>query len=284
MLNLNALKYLIDTANFKSLAMSAKNNYVSPSAVSQAIKSIETLYEIEIFDHGKNKFEFTKSGQLFIERAKEFLETYQKFNQDISNISTPQKETFHFSTQQSIANIILSKAINDIKENYPNLQLTVSTGTSQRCRNWLESNEISFSLSIDNVPFKANKIPVKKGKFILICSKNDHRSIKEAGIITTEDTAEVIEFKKRYYDKFKNSAPITNQVSSWGLIAKMAIAGLGMAYIPDYIVKSLSKDDYKVKKVNFQTASYTINFYYKKGLILTSYHKELIDHFKNILK
>lgn len=283
MISLSALKYLIDTAKLQSLSKASKINYVSSSAISQAIKAIESHYEIQIFVHGKNKFEMTEHGEQFVERAKIFLESYQKFNKDISLMLGNSIQDFHFSTQQSIANIILSKTISTFSENYPSKKLRVSVGTTSRCQEWLERGQIKYSLSLDNVKFNAHKTLVKEGKFVLISSKNETRAIEEVGIITTEDTDEVIELRRSYFQKFGKPAPIINQVSSWGVISKMAIAGLGMAYIPDYILKSLDKSDYKIKKLDIPIYKYNLNFYSPKNRPLDEYQKKLIAHIKKIL-
>ena len=192
-------------------------------------------------------------------------------------------QDFHFSTQQSIANIILSKTISTFSENYPSKKLRVSVGTTSRCQEWLERGQIKYSLSLDNVKFNAHKTLVKEGKFVLISSKNETRAIEEVGIITTEDTDEVIELRRSYFQKFGKPAPIINQVSSWGVISKMAIAGLGMAYIPDYILKSLDKSDYKIKKLDIPIYKYNLNFYSPKNRPLDEYQKKLIAHIKKIL-
>ena len=54
-MNMLKLKYFLDVASFMSFTKAAEHNYVSQTAVSQQIQSMETELGFKLFDRSKGK-------------------------------------------------------------------------------------------------------------------------------------------------------------------------------------------------------------------------------------
>ena len=63
-MNIYHLKYFIDAARFQSVSLSAKENLVSHSAVSQAIKSLEAHFEVNLVFHSKRLFQLDRRAHV----------------------------------------------------------------------------------------------------------------------------------------------------------------------------------------------------------------------------
>jgi DNA-binding transcriptional LysR family regulator len=277
MINLYYLKYFYDAGESQSIAQAAMINHVSSSAISQAIKWLENFYQIKLINHGKNKFSLTLQGLEVMKMAKEQLKIAHQFNQNLSHLSNPKYQIIKISMQQSIANTIMAKVIKKFSENNPDVKFEIRIGTSPSCRDFLLSGKVPYSISIDNVDFKSPYERIYSGEFVFISEKNDKRKPEEAGFVLTEDTAEVIKLKNDYYNKFQKKIPLNYSISSWGVIANMAINGNGIAYIPDYYLKELNKDKYQIRKINIEKSKYNINLYYLNKSVLTHTYRQLLD-------
>jgi DNA-binding transcriptional LysR family regulator len=276
-MNLTYLKYFVNSAELGSLVKAAELNFVTSSAVSQSIKWLEEFYQLSLIEHGKNKFILTQKGLMVVKEAKLLLESAEKFNQSMKKIVSPSFSLIKLSMQQSIANSVVAKAIHNFNIKCEQTVLQVRIGTSPRCRELLASGEVPYSISIDNVSFNAHQKNLYSGKFVFISAKDDTRSPEDAGFILTEDTAEVLALKKNYFKRFHKNIPIRYSISSWGVITNMALGGNGIAYIPDYYLRELDRSKYRLRKIDVETASYKVNFYYSKNAEFSSVHQILFD-------
>ena len=74
-INLIYLKYFCDAVKHGSITSSAKQNFVSQSAISQGIANLEKLLDVELITHQANRFKPTHEGELIFERAKKVFHT-----------------------------------------------------------------------------------------------------------------------------------------------------------------------------------------------------------------
>lgn len=148
----------------------------------------------------------------------------------------------------------------------------------------MQAGRVNYSISIDNVNFNANAIHLYRGKFVFISAKDDKRKVEDAGFLLTDPTKNIIEIKSRYFKRYKKAMPVNYSISSWGVIANLAISGNGVAYIPDYYLLSLDPKSYRIRKVDIETADYNINFYSAPEAEINQEHLEFVRMIKKSFK
>ena len=72
------LEYLDALAQCGSITKAAERLFVSQSALSQQIISIEKEHQIQILDRTQKPFTFTETGKTFLKAAQEILEIKRK--------------------------------------------------------------------------------------------------------------------------------------------------------------------------------------------------------------
>lgn len=72
--NLNSLKVAESAARHRSFKRASEEQFVTPSAISQCIKSLEDQLRFKIFERGHNAVSLTPEGETFIARVREALE------------------------------------------------------------------------------------------------------------------------------------------------------------------------------------------------------------------
>ena len=86
--NLTFLRYFLSAAQSKSISKAAKENFVSQSAISQAIRKLETALSKQLITHEQNRFQLTADGELLLEKSKEvftiFSEIEDSFNDSLT--------------------------------------------------------------------------------------------------------------------------------------------------------------------------------------------------------
>ena len=77
------LEYLDALAQCGSITKAAERLFVSQSALSQQIISIEKEHQIQILDRTQKPFTFTETGKTFLKAAQEILEIKRKLEEDL---------------------------------------------------------------------------------------------------------------------------------------------------------------------------------------------------------
>lgn len=73
-MNINQLRYFISVAECRSFSKAAAQNYVSQTAITQQIQSLETQVGTELIDRSKRPIELTLAGSVFLTEAKAIIE------------------------------------------------------------------------------------------------------------------------------------------------------------------------------------------------------------------
>lgn len=99
MISLQNMKYLITIANQHSISAAARDLYISQSALSTAVREVETQLGITLFERSNRGVRMTLDGEDFIHRAREIVEQSEYLeNRYRQNGSIPMR--FSVSTQR----------------------------------------------------------------------------------------------------------------------------------------------------------------------------------------
>lgn len=79
-MNLQHLQYVTEIENCGSITKAADKLYVSQPYLSKILRETEEEFQITIFVRGKNGIQLTESGRLFIDMAKDLLDSAGKFH------------------------------------------------------------------------------------------------------------------------------------------------------------------------------------------------------------
>ncbi|MDR3728180.1 MAG: LysR family transcriptional regulator [Oscillospiraceae bacterium] len=79
------LEYLEALAQESSISRASEKLFISQSALSQQIISMEREYQVQILDRSKSPLEFTENGRLILAAAREMLKIKRKLENELKN-------------------------------------------------------------------------------------------------------------------------------------------------------------------------------------------------------
>lgn len=258
-LNLSALKYFFDAVENKSLTKAASLNYVTRSAIGQAINRLEEWAEKPLITHRRKQFELTSEGEEFYRQMKE---SFLSFKTSIETTRNGNRN-IRIGCSTSLADSILIPNLKKI-QNIEKMHLI--TGTSKQLRHLMEEEQIHLSLSVRESVFPNQQV-IKKGEFILISKDGKFKKT----VVTTETRPEVTALKNFFYNDYPNINLLT--VESWTLTLKLAQELNYACLIPDFIN---SKDMKKIPIRGFDV-KYEVVIESLQAEKLTSAEVELLN-------
>jgi len=158
-------------------------------------------------------------------------------------------EEFLFITQQSIAESFLAKPITKFAHRYDHITPRMTLGHTTIAKDRLKERSVDFAILLDNVELVGcEQVTIHEGSFVFYQPVNKNKR----QFLITGNTPEVRFLKKTFKNKFSKKPDILMEISSWGVLKKLAKEGQGIALLPDYILstnerKSIIKNNLGLK-------------------------------------
>ena len=115
------MEYVVEVADQGSISVAARKLMISQPSLSQTIKSIESEFNITLFDRSTIPLVPTKAGAIFLNKAHVMLHAYEDLKKELSLTSSMRHE-LHIGISDSAA-LINKHIFNEFREIYPELKL-----------------------------------------------------------------------------------------------------------------------------------------------------------------
>lgn len=168
-LNAPAIQYLktfVVASHFLSFKLAADELHLTPSAISQQIKSLENQLETALFNREQKPLILTPAGIRFLKLAKKTIEDYESGFREF--IQSEKNTPFHLSATAYLANHVLIPNLNDFHEANPDIKLALHA--SDRYEDLIEAKfdaAIRFSFKPDGASQLISKV-----ELLLVCSQD----------------------------------------------------------------------------------------------------------------
>jgi DNA-binding transcriptional LysR family regulator len=279
LMNITHLKYFYDSVKQGSLQRAAQINFVTPGAISQGILKLEQSFNVELIHHSKNRFEITDHGRLLFESSGEIFSSIQSLMTKMEDAKDPFRGDLNFGTQQSIASTILPSIISDFRKKHPLVRINFNMGHAIVMKEMMETREFLFTITLDHFLYKDHhKIELFEGNFVFVSSEKAQKNF----LITSYST-EIYKLDVLYKKLNGKELPVHMRIDGWSVIKKMALAGEGIGFVPDFI---LSKEERRfiVKGAHLPKIKYNIYCVYPKRQQLNEKSQAFLETFKGLIK
>lgn len=273
------VKYFVDAAKEKSVAESARINYVTHPAISQAIRTLESELNIKLLTHKKRRFELTPEGELFFEKGKLWLEQLNLIKDSLQTEGRELTGELVVAGAQSLTAEFLASSIFELRKLHPKLKLKYTFGEASHIRELVRNRHVSMGFLLDDHRIDEFECDcLGEGDFIVVSRKPREKIGQKDLIVTSEQKVEVVDLFKNLN---KKKMPLPNlflQLVSWSLIRRFVIKGDVHGYVPDYVVREELKNGTLFKvETGVKPFRYSVKAIWRKGTQLPRSAEVLLD-------
>jgi DNA-binding transcriptional LysR family regulator len=153
-MEIRQLKAFLAIAEAKTFTAGARRVNVTQAAISMQIKQLEDEVGLQLFTRTPRRVILTEAGEYLLERARKILREHDSALAEIAEIAGAEhgrlrigSASAEFATQQ------LPHILQNIREKYPNAEIAVSAGTSEKLVDKIMHGEIDIafvSLPVEN--------------------------------------------------------------------------------------------------------------------------------------
>ena len=233
--NVSFLRYFFSAGQSKSISKAAKENFVSQSAISQAITKLELALGRQLITHEKNRFQLTADGVLLLEKCKQIFTLFSDIEDAFNETDDVFRGKLSFACTHSFALTLLPPHLAKLSKVWPKVEPVLRFGHTGSIVELVRKGDVDFGIVLDNEDFSAFQTKeLFKGEYRLYKPKKvQENSINK--FIVSEERKEV-SLLRHHLKKKGVEMTACMEVSSWEVIASLTEAGLGLGFFPDYIV------------------------------------------------
>ena len=150
-MNFNNINYFIDVAEELSFTKAAKKNYVSQTAISLQISSMEKELGFKLFSREKNEIRLTVAGQSYYEECKKILLNYQQAVRKAGELSKKKTQRIRIGITGPTDSIFLPEIAANFYEKYPDVEISLDRDNFLGIKNKLKYHfiDIAFNFAYD---------------------------------------------------------------------------------------------------------------------------------------
>ncbi|MCI8326548.1 MAG: LysR family transcriptional regulator [Lachnospiraceae bacterium] len=253
-INYELYKVFYYVASSLSFSEASRQLFISQSAVSQSIKTLEQKLGQPLFIRTTKKVQLTPAGELLLKHMEPAINLIRRGENQLLHAGTLGLGQLHIAASDTICRYFLVPYLKQFHQKFPSVPIKVTNATSFHCIDLLEQGKVD--LIVTNYPnIRLNHSYIQKTVFqftdVFIANPVFFHFEQEAITLAELKNFPILMLdQKSTTSEFLHNLFLQNQLelvpeielSSNDLLIDLAKIGLGIAFIPDYCLKEKTKD------------------------------------------
>lgn len=258
-INFELYKVFYYVASSLSFSEASKRLYISQSAVSQSIKTLERKLEQPLFIRNTKKVRLTPAGQVLLKHIEPAINLILRGQNQLLDTQALGFGQLHIGASDTICRYFLVPYLKQFHQNFPDVPVKVTNAASPCCAKLLEQGKVD--LIVTNDPnSRLNPACIRK----TVCEFQDafianpaffdlkqqeipFSDLKKYPILMLDKKSATSEFLHSLFLERQLELIPEIELSSNDLLIDLARIGLGIAFIPDYCLNGQSDDLYTLR-------------------------------------
>ncbi len=288
--NYELYKVFYYVASTLSFSEAASQLFISQSAVSQSIKTLEKKLNQTLFIRSTKKVQLTPEGEILLRHIEPAVHLISRGETQLMDTSAGGGQ-LRIGASDTICRYFLVPYLEKFHKAFPGAHIKVTNATSIKCVELLESGQVD--LIVVNCPnaYLGNLSSVKIIKsfhdvFIanqsfkeLKGKKLSYGQLLEHPILILDKKSTTSEFLHSQFQQHQLDLVPEIELSSNDLLIDLARIGLGLAFIPDYCIDN-SDDDLFTIDLKEKLPARELALAYNKHLPISGALEEFLSYFE----
>jgi LysR family transcriptional regulator, transcriptional activator of the cysJI operon len=284
-ISLHHLRYFLDAAAQGGMGQAARKNFLTQSAVSRAIASLEADLGAQLVLHGHNRFQLTEAGQAVVAKGFAIFDAVAQLREVAASHNQTLLGPLRLGCNHAIAGRLIGPMLAKIEAKYPGIKPEIKLGNTDQVQHMLERRDIDFGIVMDDgeVGGRYSLLPLMKDSFVVVRPPSLRHLEPGRSLIVSRTKKGGM--SGRYFAAYESaySKPIEPKlvVGSWQVILDLAVAGFGCALVPAFLCREeLERGQLEVVRHKVRPLPYSLGAIVGKGRVLPQNAGALVACFR----
>lgn len=163
-------KILITLYEKKSMTKAAEELYMTQSALTKRVRSIENEWNIEVVHRNSQGVTFTEEGKYLVKKANIMLDFLKEIEEHFAERHS-KKQLLRLGVPNSFARIHMPELLKEYFEEYSNIQIETVPNPSDIIINQLTNGSIDIGIICGDFPFLGEKVQLFNEEMYMVTPK-----------------------------------------------------------------------------------------------------------------
>ena len=275
-INYELYKVFYHVAKTLSFSEASKPLFISQSAVSQSVKSLETKLNQHLFIRSTKRVKLTPEGEILFKHIEPAINLIIRGENQILDANTLNGGQLRIGATDTICRYYLVPYLKSFHAHFPNVHIKVTNQISSKCVDLLENGQVD--LIVTNYPNPrlnavANIRKVREFKDIFVANANFAHlknkplrleQLQGYPLIMLDKNSTTSEFLHSLFQQKQLDLVPEIELSSNDLLIDLARIGLGIAFVPDFCLPENDPDLFKLKTTDILPSRHIVVGYNDK--------------------
>lgn len=253
-INYELYKVFFHVASSLSFSEASKKLFISQSAVSQSIKTLEKRLEQPLFFRNTKKVQLTPAGEMLLRYIEPAIHLIERGENEIMDTGTLGFGPLHIGASDTICRYFLVPYLKQFHDLFPNIPIKVTNHTSLGCVDLLEQGKVDLIITnYPNARMEHSYIQKTVAEFTDVFVANpsyftmneekvSFEKLKQYPLLMLNYKSTTSEFLHQLFLQHQLELVPAVELSSNDLLIDLARIGLGIAFLPDYCLSESEEE------------------------------------------
>lgn len=255
-INYELYKVFYYVASSLSFSEASKKLYISQSAVSQSIKTLEKKLGQSLFIRSTKKVQLTPAGSMLLKHIEPAMNLISRGESQLLDSGSLGLGQLHIGASDTICRYFLVPYLKEFHKKFPNVPIKVTNATSIQCVELLDQRKVDLIVTnfpnthlnhehIQKTIANFHDVFVANPSYFDLKEKSiSFEELKQFPIMMLSRQSTTSEFLHNLFIQHQLELVPEIELNSNDLLIDLARIGLGIAFVPDYCVNNASDDLY----------------------------------------
>lgn len=290
-INYELYKVFYHVASTLNFSEASKQLFISQSAVSQSIKTLERKLDQTLFIRSTKKVQLTPEGEILMRHIEPAMNLIQKGEAQLIDAASTGGQ-IRIGASDTICRYFLIPYLERFHKAFPGAHIKVVNQTSMKCAELLRNGQVD--LIVVNYPNNhlgtaASVLRIKQFHDVFIAG-SPFRELKgrtvsfsellHYPILMLDKNSTTNEFLHQVFQQHQLDLVPEIELTSNDLLIDLARIGLGIAFVPDYCITGQS-DDLFLLRTKEELPCRELAVAYNEQLPMSRASMEFLSYFQN---
>ena len=287
-MELRNLTTFVRAAELHSFSQAARELGYSQSAISMQIGQLESELETRLFDRVGKTIALTPQGLQFFEYAQNILHMAESARNAMRN-ATRVSGALRIAMAESLCMSLFPDVLAEFRRLYPDVQLTVKTGTTESMFRALAQNDVDMLYQLDDQVYRSDLVvPLSRHVPVIFVAPAAHElagrelvSLEECVrypfILTEAGMSYRSQLDAQLAARGLELKPFL-EIGNTDVICRLVSEGLGLSFLPEFVARRRIEEG-SIVRLNVEELELSLHrqLIYSRGKWMTPAMQAMID-------
>lgn len=236
-MDIRHLYTLVAVADADSFASAAEQLFITPAAVSQQIRQLESELGIQLFDRTIRPPRLNTNGEGLVERARELVQHFNDFRSSAREGQV--RGRLSIGSINGVTISLLPETLRSLTRRYPEVRVRIEEGSSQILVRRVKRRELDAAIVSDvtDIPDTMERFPVFSEPLVVIenlphAALSWREALKRGPYLRLNRNSGLGGLIDKSLKRFRVRVDAAMELDSTDSIVQMTLAGLGSGIVP----------------------------------------------------